>query len=78
MLIGSAAGVAAGILGTGVVPEDASGQTGESEGKKMSTPERPKVVAFDVIETLFDLRPMGERLKQAGLPEQALREARRR
>ena len=33
---------------------------------------RPKVVAFDVIETLFKLEPMAGRLKQAGLPEQAL------
>ncbi len=55
----------------GIAPEVASSQTGETEGK-MATPERPKVVAFDVIETLFDLKPMGERLKQAGLPEQAL------
>lgn len=38
----------------------------------MPPKEPPKVVAFDVIETLFALEPMGERLKQAGLPEQAL------
>ncbi len=33
---------------------------------------QPKVVAFDVIETLFKLEPMSQRLAQVGLPEQAL------
>ncbi len=44
----------------------------ESEGKDVPAKGRPKVVAFDVIETLFNLKPMGKRLAQAGLPEQAL------
>lgn len=35
---------------------------------------RPTVVAFDVIETLFDLRPLREPLKDAGLPAAALGE----
>jgi len=33
---------------------------------------RPKVVAFDVIETLFDLAPIGKRLEVAGLKESLL------
>ncbi|MCI0655904.1 MAG: haloacid dehalogenase type II, partial [Acidobacteria bacterium] len=33
---------------------------------------RPAVVAFDVVETLFSLETLGDRLKQAGLPAHAL------
>lgn len=33
---------------------------------------RPKVVAFDVIETLFPLDPLRAKLKEAGLPASAL------
>ncbi len=33
---------------------------------------RPKVVAFDVIETLFSLDPMKQRFKAIGLPEETL------
>lgn len=35
---------------------------------------RPAVVAFDVIETLFNLDPLRDRLTQAGLPADALGE----
>ena len=34
---------------------------------------RPAAIAFDVIETLFSLEPVGARLQAAGLPESALR-----
>lgn len=34
---------------------------------------RPAVIAFDVIETLFSLGPVGARMKAAGLPDAALR-----
>lgn len=34
--------------------------------------QRPKVVAFDVVETLFSLEPMRERLRVLGLPGEAL------
>lgn len=37
-------------------------------------PMRPVVIAFDVVETLFSLAPLRERLKEAGLPEGALGE----
>lgn len=37
-------------------------------------PQRPTVVAFDVVETLFSLQPLRGRFKAAGLPEAALRE----
>jgi 2-haloacid dehalogenase len=33
---------------------------------------RPKVVAFDVVETLFSLEPMRERLRALGLPGEVL------
>lgn len=33
---------------------------------------RPEVVAFDVVETLFSLEPMRERLRTLGLPGEAL------
>src|SRR4051812_15099457 len=33
---------------------------------------RPQVVAFDVLETLFALEPLRDRLKSAGLPAHAL------
>lgn len=33
---------------------------------------RQKVIAFDVIETLFSLEPMKHRLKSVGLPEETL------
>lgn len=33
-----------------------------------TAPQRPLVIAFDVVETLFPLRPLGERLHDAGLP----------
>src|SRR5258708_11273668 len=36
-------------------------------------PARPAAIAFDVIETLFSLEPVGARMKSAGLPEGALR-----
>jgi 2-haloacid dehalogenase len=42
--------------------------------RKERKPKRPTVVAFDVIETLFDLGPMRDRLKWAGLPADALGE----
>jgi 2-haloacid dehalogenase len=32
-------------------------------------PGRPAVVAFDVVETLFSLEPVGRRLESAGLPD---------
>ncbi|GGM60372.1 dehalogenase [Longimycelium tulufanense] len=35
--------------------------------------ERPSVIAFDVIETLFPLEPLGERLQQVGQPPELLR-----
>src|SRR5258708_15019207 len=35
-------------------------------------PARPAAIAFDVIETLFSLEPVGARMKSAGLPEGAL------
>jgi 2-haloacid dehalogenase len=34
---------------------------------------RPHVIAFDVIETLFPIEPLGERFEAIGLPAQALR-----
>lgn len=40
------------------------------KGKK----HRPKVVAFDVVETLFSLKPMQKRFQDAGLPKEALSE----
>jgi hypothetical protein len=36
--------------------------------------QRPTVVAFDVVGTLFSLDPVGGRLTDAGLPEAALDE----
>lgn len=36
-------------------------------------PDRPLVIAFDVMETLFPLEPLGERLRQAGQPPELLR-----
>lgn len=36
-------------------------------------PDRPLVIAFDVMETLFPLEPLGERLRQAGQPPALLR-----
>jgi 2-haloacid dehalogenase len=36
-------------------------------------PARPAAIAFDVIETLFSLEPLGARMKAAGLPESAMR-----
>ena len=33
---------------------------------------RPAAVAFDVVETLMSLRPLGARLEQAGLPASLL------
>lgn len=36
-------------------------------------PKRPAAIAFDVIETLFALDPVGERMKAAGLPHTMLR-----
>lgn len=36
-------------------------------------PARPAAIAFDVIETLFSLEPLGARMKEAGLPEGTLR-----
>jgi 2-haloacid dehalogenase len=35
-------------------------------------PRRPVCVAFDVVETLFPLEPLRDRLKKAGLPGEAL------
>lgn len=35
-------------------------------------PQRPLVVAFDVVETLFPLAPLGERLARAGQPPDVL------
>lgn len=32
---------------------------------------RPKVVAFDIIETVFRIEPLGERIAKLGLPESA-------
>ena len=40
--------------------------------EKAKRPLRPLVVAFDVIETLFDLSPLRDKLKEAGLPADAL------
>jgi 2-haloacid dehalogenase len=37
-------------------------------------PRRPTVIAFDVVETLFSLEPLRDRLKEAGLPDAALGE----
>ncbi|WP_309117700.1 hypothetical protein [Saccharothrix sp.] len=34
---------------------------------------RPLVIAFDVVETLFPLEPLGERLRQAGQSPDLLR-----
>lgn len=36
-------------------------------------PERPLVIAFDVVETLFPLDPLGQRLRQAGQSPDLLR-----
>ncbi|SDN36200.1 2-haloacid dehalogenase [Lentzea albidocapillata subsp. violacea] len=36
-------------------------------------PKRPLVIAFDVVETLFPLEPLGERLQHAGQPPELLR-----
>jgi 2-haloacid dehalogenase len=40
----------------------------------MTAAARPVAVAFDVVETLFSLEPLGPRLAAAGLPESALGE----
>ncbi len=66
------AGAVGGVIGLPLNTEAALAQVRESEGKDVPAKGRPKVVAFDVIETLFNLGPMGKRLAQAGLPEQAL------
>ena len=39
----------------------------------ITVPQRPLVIAFDVVETLFPLDPLGERLRQAGQSPQLLR-----
>ncbi|VTT99546.1 haloacid dehalogenase : Cryptic haloacid dehalogenase 1 OS=Loktanella cinnabarina LL-001 GN=MBE-LCI_0390 PE=4 SV=1: HAD_2 [Gemmataceae bacterium] len=49
-----------------------TGPTRAAADEKGKRPLRPSVVAFDVIETLFDLRPLRDRLKEAGLPAEAL------
>ena len=36
-------------------------------------PDRPAVIAFDVIETLFPIEPLGARFQVIGLPAEALR-----
>jgi 2-haloacid dehalogenase len=38
----------------------------------ITVPERPLVIAFDVVETLFPLEPLGARLQQAGQSPQLL------
>jgi 2-haloacid dehalogenase len=39
----------------------------------ITAPQRPLVIAFDVVETLFPLDPLSERLRQAGQSPQLLR-----
>jgi 2-haloacid dehalogenase len=39
----------------------------------ITAPQRPLVIAFDVVETLFPLDPLGELLRQAGQSPQLLR-----
>jgi hypothetical protein len=36
----------------------------------MMMPNRPVVIAFDVIETLFALEPLADRLRAVGLPSE--------
>jgi 2-haloacid dehalogenase len=43
-----------------------------SKAQEIPMKRRPKVVAFDVIETLFSLDPMKDTLKSIGLPAEAL------
>ena len=63
--VSTAGGLAAGVI-------LASDTTRGGEDAKMGKPVRPAVIAFDVIETLFDLKPLAARLRQAGLPAEAL------
>jgi len=62
----------AGGLAAGVIL--ASSPVRGEEDAKNGKPVRPAVIAFDVIETLFDLKPVAARLKEAGLPADALGE----
>ncbi|GAA3734412.1 HAD-IA family hydrolase [Salinactinospora qingdaonensis] len=39
----------------------------------MTTAQRPLVIAFDVVETLFPLEPLRPRFREAGLPEATVR-----
>jgi hypothetical protein len=63
--LGSAA-VLASQLSNGAAADAAAG--GDAMPSKLQT----KVVAFDVIETLFDLSPMGQKLKAIGLQPELL------
>jgi 2-haloacid dehalogenase len=58
-------GVAASILVSG---ELAAAPDKEASAMK----KRPAVAVFDVVETLFSLEPLGQRLQDAGLPAHAL------
>jgi 2-haloacid dehalogenase len=49
------------------------GDTIHRAEKESCMPSRPTVIAFDVIETLFPIEPLGERFEAIGLPAQALR-----